>query len=87
MFKVYPSSHHVGIEEELQRSSIKADKVQVCANQVLFTHGGLWIETLRSGRGTLIWIGVSMNLISLYIDRYSLYFIADAYAALYLLSY
>ncbi|GFF89668.1 hypothetical protein IFM61392_00848 [Aspergillus lentulus] len=86
MFKVYPGSHHVGTEEELRRSGIKADEVRVRADQVLFTHGGLWIETLGSGGGALMWMGVSTDLVGLHIDRYSLHFIADAYAASHLLS-
>ncbi|KAF4207295.1 hypothetical protein CNMCM8927_003569 [Aspergillus lentulus] len=86
MFKVYPGSHHVETIGELQSSGIKPVEVWVRADQVLFTHGGLWIETLGSGGGTLMWMGVSTHLVGLHIDRYSLHFIADAYSASHLLS-
>jgi hypothetical protein len=53
LFKVYPRSHRIKSEQELQESSICADNISIHADQVLITHGGLWIEE-RSGAGLLI---------------------------------
>ncbi|PKX88393.1 uncharacterized protein P174DRAFT_74289 [Aspergillus novofumigatus IBT 16806] len=86
MFKVYSGSHYIETEDELRRSGIKPVEVRVRADQVLFTHGGLWVETLGSCGGNLMWMGVSTDLVGLHIERYSLHFIADAHAASHFLS-
>ncbi|KAK9604842.1 hypothetical protein V6Z93_002790 [Aspergillus fumigatus] len=85
LFKVYPGSHRIESEQELRESGICADDISIRADQVLITHGGLWIEE-RSGAGLLMWMGVSEESIGLHIDMYSLLFIALASGASHFLS-
>lgn len=80
LFQVYPGSHHLNTEDELQRSRIQAVDIQIPADQVLFTHGGLWIEE-RGMDGFLLWMGISTEIIGLHIDKYCLEFMALAHGA------
>ncbi|OJJ52296.1 hypothetical protein ASPSYDRAFT_164973 [Aspergillus sydowii CBS 593.65] len=80
LFKVYPGSHHIRTEDELRNSKIDPVEIRVRADQVLITYGGLWIEE-GSGDGILIWMGVSVEIIGLHIDKYCLAFVAEAYNA------
>ncbi|KAL4745849.1 hypothetical protein BDW72DRAFT_207842 [Aspergillus terricola var. indicus] len=80
LFKVYPESHHLNTQDELRRSGIQAVDIRIPADQVLFTHGGLWIEE-RSMDGFLLWMGMSTEIIGLHIDKYSLEFVALAHGA------
>ncbi|GFF96245.1 hypothetical protein IFM53868_08440 [Aspergillus udagawae] len=85
LFKVYPKSHRIESEQQLQESGICADVIRIRADQVLITHGGLWIEE-RSGAGLLMWMGFSEESIGLHIDMHSLLFITLACDASHFLS-
>jgi hypothetical protein len=85
LFKVYPKSHRIESEQKLRESGICADVIRIRADQVLITHGGLWIEE-RSGAGLLMWMGFSEESIGLHIDMHSLLFIALACGASHFLS-
>ncbi|RDW89991.1 uncharacterized protein DSM5745_01766 [Aspergillus mulundensis] len=87
LFKVYPGSQHLSTLSELSYSGIRATEVRIRADQVLITHGGLWIEEQRTcASGSLMWMGVSERVLGLYIDIYCPQFIAEAYGATRLLS-
>ncbi|KAJ8147654.1 hypothetical protein LV156_009019 [Aspergillus fumigatus] len=85
LFKVYPKSHRIESEQKLRESGICADAIRIRADQVLITHGGLWIEE-QSGAGLLMWMGFSEESIGLHIDMHSLLFIALACGASHFLS-
>lgn len=85
LFKVYPKSHRIESEQQLRESDICADVIRIRADQVLITHGGLWIEE-RSGTGLLMWMGFSEESIGLHINMHSLLFIALACGASHFLS-
>ncbi|KAL4755586.1 uncharacterized protein BDW70DRAFT_165357 [Aspergillus foveolatus] len=80
LFRVYPGSHHLSSQDEVRKSGIQAVDIRIPADQVLFTHGGLWIEE-RSMDGFLLWMGMSTEIIGLHIDKYSLEFVALAHGA------
>ncbi|KAH1915069.1 hypothetical protein KXW47_003730 [Aspergillus fumigatus] len=69
LFKVYPKSHRIESEQQLRESDICADVIRIRADQVLITHGGLWIEE-RSGTGLLMWMGFSEESIGLHINMH-----------------
>lgn len=80
LFKVYPGSHHIRTEDELQNSKIEPVEIRISANQVLIAYGSLWIEE-GNGDGVLMWMGVSAGIIGLQIDKYCLTFVALAHGA------
>ncbi|GJP89794.1 hypothetical protein AlacWU_02693 [Aspergillus niger] len=80
LFKVYPGSQGIRTENELRDSQISTLEIRIRADQVFIAHGGLWIEE-GNGNGILMWMGVSADIIGLYIDKYCLPFVAGAYNA------
>jgi hypothetical protein len=86
LLKVYPGSHKFQTIEELRESGISPVVLPLYPNQVLFTCGGLWMEE-GSGEGYLMWMGVSLSIIGLHVDKYCLTFIARAYKASQFLSW
>ncbi|KAH1538698.1 hypothetical protein KXX57_007712, partial [Aspergillus fumigatus] len=74
-----------GVGQQLRESDICADVIRIRADQVLITHGGLWIEE-RRGAGLLMWMGFSEECVGLHIDMHSLPFIALACGASHFLS-
>ncbi|KAL2801901.1 hypothetical protein BJX63DRAFT_140379 [Aspergillus granulosus] len=80
LLKVYPGSHQLETIEELRESQLKPIELRLYPDRVLFTRGSLWIEE-GSGAGYLMWMGVSLSIVGLHIDTYSLTFIALAYGA------
>jgi hypothetical protein len=85
LLTVYPGSHHLRTTEDLRESQISPVNIRILSNQVLVTHGDLWIEECR-GDGLIIWMGLSMEIIGLHIDMHCLAFIALAYGATQFLS-
>ncbi|KAL2784138.1 hypothetical protein BJX66DRAFT_95663 [Aspergillus keveii] len=80
MLNVYPGSHHFETENELQASELAMAEIRIRADQVLVTYGGLWVEE-ASGGSSLMWMGVSKEIIGLHIDEYCLPFVALAHDA------
>ncbi|PKX89108.1 uncharacterized protein P174DRAFT_464814 [Aspergillus novofumigatus IBT 16806] len=76
LFKVYPKSHRIESEQKLRESGICADIIHIHANQVLITHGGLWIKEQR----------FLEESIGLHINMHSLLFITLACGASHFLS-
>lgn len=79
MYKIYPGSHNIGTEEELQASGIHAREDRVRSHQVLVASGGLWFEMVGSGGGVVMWEGFLEEPVGLYLDECTPYFILSAY--------
>ncbi|KAL4899398.1 hypothetical protein BDW74DRAFT_163583 [Aspergillus multicolor] len=86
LFKVYAGSHQLQSLSELRQSGIRATGIRIRADQVLVTHGGLWIEE-ADGEGMLMWMGISADILGMHINQESLAFVAHAYGGGWFLSH